>query len=159
MFRRSLRAATTTATLCALVVGVMSAPAVASCAADPDALRFREMIDQDTTGHDDFPIMFLGAVTDWYDLGGKPGGGRAVARLAVAEHPVGSAPLVSDVRFWRNYPGVGSSGEFELKRDGRYVVIARRLDDGTYAFDGACGQSRRLNRERFRDLVRYARTH
>jgi hypothetical protein len=159
MRRRALWAATTIATTCALVVSVMAAPAVASCAPDPVALSVREMIDQDTTGHDDYPIMFLGAVADWHDVGGRPGGGRAIARLAVAEHPVGSAPLVSDVRFWRNYPGTGSSDEFEFKRDGRYVVIARRLDDGTFAFDGACGQSRRLNRERFRELVRYARTH
>jgi hypothetical protein len=159
MRRHALRVAATTATLCVLVVGVMVAPAVASCAPDPDALSYREMIDQDTTGHDDYPTMFLGAVADWYDVGGRPGGGRAIARLAVAEHPVGSAPLVSDVRFWRNYPGTGSSDEFEFKRDGRYVVISRRLDDGTFAFDGACGQSRRLNRERFRELVRYARTH
>ncbi len=159
MPRRALWAATTTAALCALIVGTMVAPAVASCASDPDALTFREMIDQATTGRDDFPTMFLGAVADWYDVGGRPGGGRAIARLAVAEHPVGSAPLVSDVRFRRNYPGTASSDDFEFKRDGRYVVIAHRLDDGTFAFDGACGQTRRLNRERFRELVRYARTH
>ena len=139
MRRTALRVAAMTATLCLLVIGVMAAPAVASCAPDPDALRVREMIDQDTTGQDDYPIMFLGVVADWYDVGGRPGGGRAIARLAVAEHPAGNAPLVSDVRFWRNYPGVGSSFEFEFKRDGRYVVIARRLDDGTFAFDGACG--------------------
>ena len=159
MRRRALRAATTTTMLCALVVGVTITPAAASCAPDPDALSFREMIDQGTTGHDGYPIMLLGAVADWYDVGGRPGGGRAIARLAVAEHPVGTAPLVSDIRFRRNYPGVESSDEFEFKRDGRYVVIARRLDDGTFAFDGACGQTRRLNRERFRELVRYARTH
>ena len=158
MRRRALWTATTAA-LCALVVGATVTPAAASCAPDPDALSFREMIDQGTTGHDDHPIMLLGAVADWYDLGGRPGGGRAIARLAVAEHPVGTAPLISDVRFRREYPGVGSSFEFEFKRDGRYVVIARRLDDGTFAFDGACGQSRRLSRERFRELVRYARTH
>jgi len=66
---------------------------------------------------------------------------------------------VSDVRFWRNYPGVGSSVEFEFKRDGHYAVIARRLEDGTFRSDGGCGQSRRLKRERFRELVRYVRSH
>jgi hypothetical protein len=138
---------------------VASAPvAVASCAEDPDALTFREMIDQGSTGTEDFPVMFLGVVASWYDLGGRAGGGHAIARLAVAEHPVGYAPLVSDVRFWRNYPGVSSSDEFEFKRDGRYAVIARHREDGTFRFDGACGQTRRLNRERFRELVRYARS-
>jgi hypothetical protein len=54
---------------------------------------------------------------------------------------------------------VTGSGSFEFKRDGRYAVVARRLADGTFRIDGACGQTRRLIRDRFRALVRYARTH
>ena len=134
-------------------------PAAASCGVDPQALSLREMIDLDTTGDDDFPVLFLGIVAAWHDLGGRPGGGRALARLAVAEHPVGRAPQVADVRFRRDYPGVGGSGTFEFRRDGRYAVVARRLADGAFRFGGACGQTRRLNRDRFRELVRYARTH
>src|SRR5688572_24946185 len=110
MRRRSLGVAVATALFSTIVVS--NAPgAVASCAADPDALTFHEMIDQDSTGKTGFPIMFLGVVASWHDLGGRPGGGRAMARFAVAEHPVGNAPLVSDVRFWRNYPRVSSSIE------------------------------------------------
>jgi len=52
-----------------------------------------------------------------------------------------------------------SSLELEFHRDGRYVVIARHRIGGAFGFDGGCGQSRRLNHERFRELVRYARTH
>jgi hypothetical protein len=101
--------------------------------------------------------MFLGVVASVDDVSGGRGG-RTIARIAVAEHPVGYAPLVSDVRFWRDPPGV-ASGAFDFRKDGRYVVIAGRLADGSFAYDGDCGQTRRLNRERFRDLVRYARTH
>jgi hypothetical protein len=134
-------------------------PAVASCVADPDALTLREMIDAETTGETDFPVLLLGIVAGWEDLGGRPGGGEAIARVAVAEHPVGFAPLVSDVRFFRNYPGSSSSFEFELREDRAFALVAHRQPDGTFEFDGACGESRRLNRERFRELVRYARHH
>jgi len=158
MLRRTI-APTLLAPLVASLLVAGATPAAASCAADPDALRLREMIDQDTTGDDGFPVLLLGIVASWHDLGGQPGGGPAIARVAVAEHPVGRAPLVSDVRFRRDAPGVTGSGSFEFKRDGRYAVVARRLADGTFRFDGACGQTRRLNRDRFRALVRYSRTH
>ena len=157
MRRRALRAVVTTATLC-VVVGVMVSPAAAlSCAPDPDRLSYTEMVDAGSTGKDDYPIMFLGIVASVEDVSGARGG-RTIARIAVAEHPVGYAPLVSDVRFWRDPPGVGS-GAFDFRRDGRYVVIGRRVADASFVYDGDCGQTRRVNRERFRDLVRYARTH
>jgi hypothetical protein len=141
-----------------LLVPVAAAPALAlSCAPDPDALSYTEMIDGETTGKERYPIMFLGIVASVEDVAGGRGG-RTIARIAVAEHPVGYTPLVSDVRFWRDPPGVSSSA-FDFRRDGRYVVIARRLADGSFAYDGDCGQTRRLNRERFRELVRYARNH
>ncbi len=67
---------------------VLAGPANALCVAPPaDALSFEEMIDQETTGIDAYPIMFLGIVASWHDLGGRPGGGKAIARLAVASTP------------------------------------------------------------------------
>ena len=158
MLRKVISCSIATALLSSILVGAAPS-AVASCVFDPEALTFHEMIDQGTTGNEDFPIMFLGIVASWSDVGGRPGGGEAIARFAVGEHPVGNAPLVSDVRFYRQYPGVSSSVEFEFRRDGRYAVVARRLDDGTFQFDGGCGQTRRLNRDRFRDLMQYARSH
>jgi len=125
----------------------------------PDELSFKEMIDQETTGIVAYPVMFLGIVASWHDLGGRPGGGKALARLAVAAHPAGWAPVMSAVHFVRQYPGAALPGAVEFKTDGRYVVLGRRMDKGTFRFDGACGQSRRLNRDRFRELVRYARQH
>jgi hypothetical protein len=133
--------------------------AIAACAANPDALAIREMIDTETTGESDFPLLFLGVVVAHRDLGGRPNAGYTIARVAVVEHPVGFAPHETGVRFWKAPPRVGVSENLELKVDGRYALVARRLDDGTFRFDGACGESRRLNRDRFHDLVRYARTH
>ena len=123
MLRKVISSSIATVLLSSILVGAAPS-AVASCVFDPDALTFHEMIDQGTTGNEDFPIMFLGVVASWSDVGGRPGGGEAIARLAVGEHPVGNAPLVSDVRFYRQYPGVSSSVEFEFRRDGRYAVVA-----------------------------------
>ncbi|MGH2630156.1 MAG: hypothetical protein ACRDHI_06320 [Actinomycetota bacterium] len=117
------------------------------------------MIGQETTGNAAYPVMFLGIVESWRDLGGRPEGGKALARLSVAAHPAGWAPLMSVVHFVRQYPGVSFPGAFEFKTDGRYVVLGRRMDNGTFRFDGPCGQSKRMNHDRFRELVRYARQH
>lgn len=131
-----------------------------SCAPPPPGqLSFKEMIDQETTAKAAYPVMFLGVVSSWKDLGGPPGGGKALARLAVAAHPAGWAPLMSEVHFVRQYPGVVASWEFEYKINARYVVLGRRMNNGTFRFDGPCGQSKRLNHDRFRELVRYARQH
>lgn len=137
---------------------VVSIPRVAQaiCPAPVGELTYEEMIDQRTTGVDAFPIMILGVVVTTKDLGGRPGG-STVAKLAVAEHPVGFAPLVSRVRFWR-IPGGGYPPYFEFKRGRRYVVIARSRPDRTFGFDGPCGQTGELSPPAFRALVRLART-
>ena len=155
MSRRSIGTALAVAVLAAML---MAPAAQAECAQDTDALTFHEMIDQDRTGKDRFPIMVLGVGDAIVDRAGGPGG-RSIARLRVVDHPVGFASPVARVRFWRDPPGMGTWPNFEFGPHGRYVEIARRLDDGSLKFDGACGQSRRLNRERFRELVRYARSH
>jgi hypothetical protein len=146
--------------LLAAGVVVWGAPsAVADCVSDPDALGFREMIRDETTGEERFPVLLLGIVVANRDFGGDPDGGRTIARVRIVEHPVGSAPGIARVRFWKTPPGVGVSANLELEVGGRYALVARRLDDGSFRSDGACGESRRLNRERFRELVRYARLH
>ena len=129
-----------------------------SCVPDEDALAFHEMIDQGTTGENRYPIMFLGVGRSLQDMGGDPGGGRTVARLEVVEHPVGYAPAEARVRFWQDLPG-SESFRFEFRPGGRYVVIGRRLDDASFRFDGDCGETKRVDREMFRELVRYARSH
>ena len=128
-----------------------------SCPPDDDALTFQEMIDQRTTGKDRFPVMFLGVVSSLTDRG-DPGGGRTIARLVVVEPPAGYVPEEARVRFWQDLPG-SQSFRFEFRSGGRYVVIARRLDDGSFRSDDACGQTKRVDRETFRELVRYARSH
>ena len=129
-----------------------------SCAPDEDDISFEQMIDQQTTAEARYPIMILGAVRSVKDMGGDPDGGRTVARLEVVEHPVGYAPPEARVRFWRDLPG-SESFRFEIHSGIRYVVIARKLDDGSFAFDGDCGQTRPFPHEPFRELVRYARSH
>ena len=98
--------------------------------------------------------MILGVVVAIKDLGGRPSG-ETVARLAVAEHPAGWAPLVSRVRFWRE-PGGASPPYLEFLKGHRYVVIARRLADNSFAFDGPCGRTAELGGATFRRLVRLA---
>ncbi len=134
-------------------------PALADCVLDPDALSPREMIDADTTGEPRFPLLALAVVVSHSDLGGSPNGGPTIAHVEVVDHPVGFVVRSARVHFWKVPPRTGVSASFELKIDGRYALVARRLDDGTYRNDGPCGESRRLNRERFRELVRYARNH
>ena len=138
---------------------LQATPAVADCVADPDALSFRQMIDDGTTGESRFPILLLGIVRAHRDLGGDPDGGTTIARVQVVERPLGFAPSTARVRFWKAPPGVGVSANLELDVGRRYALVSRHRDDGTFGFDGACGESRRLNPERFRELVRYARNH
>ena len=158
MMRRFL--ATGTAVLMsamALLLGPGMAAGL-SCAPNEDALTFQEMIDQGTTGEDRYPVMFLGVGRSLRDIGGDPGGGLTVARLEVVEHPVGYAPAEARVRFWHDLPG-SESFRFEFRSGRRYVVVARRLDDASFRFDGDCGETKRVDRETFRELVRYARSH
>ena len=140
------------------IVG-QAAPAYAACAPDADAMRLREMIDAGATGEPRFPALVLGVVVERRDLGGDPHGGDTLARLAVVEHPVGFTSSLIWVRYWKAPPGVGMAENLELRVDGRFALLVRRLDDGTFDSDGYCGESRRLNHDRFRELVRYARSH
>jgi hypothetical protein len=142
-----------------LAVSVLSlgAPvARAACAPDPDALTFREMVIEERTGVEGYPVMFLGVDVANKDLGGGRGG-KTIARFAVAEHPAGRAPLVSRVRFWRDPPGTVTTDHIEFHVRTHYVVIASRRADGTFDSDGGCGQTRKVSRSRFRALVHLAR--
>lgn len=122
----------------------------------PGALTYEEMIEQRTTDSERFPIMILGVVVTTKNLGGPPRGAM-IAKMAVAEHPVGFAPLVSRVRFWRDPGGEDYPPSLVLEPGHRYVVIAHRRADGTFTPDGLCGRTRELDRETFRALVRLAR--
>jgi len=130
-------------------------PASAACAADPDALTFRQMILQGRTGVRHYPILMLGKVVATKDLGGDPGG-RTIAKTAIAAHPVGWAPLVARIRFWRDPPGVGTEDNLEFHAGRLYGVVARHRDDGSFKGDGACGRTRRLGKNRFERLVALA---
>ena len=143
------------ASFATLLVGPPAAQAL--CAADPDALTFRQMIKQGTTGQEGYPVMILGAVVTIKDLGGRPGSGAAIAKLAVAAHPVGSAPLVSRVHFLRPAPNVGVEDNLEFHPGKRYVVIASPRPDGSFDPDGGCGQTRAVTALRFRRLVALAK--
>ena len=117
---------------------LLATAAVADCAADPDALTPREMIDAETTGEPAFPSLALAVVVSHRDLGGRPNGGPTIARVEVVEHPVGFVGRMAGIHFWKIPPRMGVSPSFELKVDGRYALVVRRLDDGTYRFDGPC---------------------
>ncbi len=144
------------ALLMAVAATLPAAPvAQAACAADPDALTFHQMIEQGQTGVEDYDVMILGKAIQIRDLGGGRGG-RTVAKLAVAATPAGSAPLLTRVYFYREPPRVQSSDNFEFHRGRWYVVIAAHRDGGGFDFDGACGQTQRVSRDRFRSLVRLA---
>jgi hypothetical protein len=134
----------------------------AACAADPNALSFRQMIVKQTTGNRTFPLMFLGTVRRISDVGGQPGG-DTIARIDVAQHPVGFAPAVARVHFWTPPPmtgaGTGAEDNFLFKRHRRYVVVADRTAHGSFIFDGGCGQTRWVRSDdRFHRLVRLARS-
>jgi len=159
MMRRLLAAGTAlvmSATI--LLLGPGTATGL-SCIPDEDALTFHEMIDQGSTGKGQYPVMILGVVRSLKDVGGDPDGGRTVARIEVVEHPVGYAPDESRVRFRREFPDQGQIGLLQFAAGGRYVVIAHRNDHGSFRSDGTCGQTKRINHEGFRELVRYARSH
>jgi len=135
---------------------VIPLPAEASCTADPNALTFAQMIHKKRTGVHHYPVMFLGKVVTVKDVGGRRGG-DTIARLAVAAHPVGFAPLVSRVHFYTPPPRIGVEDNLEFKRHQRYVVIAHRRKDGTFDFDGGCGQTRAVSRHAFQKLRQMAR--
>jgi hypothetical protein len=126
--------------------------ASASCAYDPDALSIRQMIAQGTTGSERFDVLFLGRVVGLRDLGGGQGG-PMIARFRVREHPVGFAPRRARVRFWKAPPDEAVSDYFEFRRGLRYAVVAHQRDNGVFLFDGACGQTTKLSRERMRRLI------
>jgi len=158
MVRCALAVLSVAAILLTVVVVVGPEATGLSCAPDEEALTFEEMIDQDITGKERYPTMILGVVVAIRDLGGRPDGGRSLARLEVVEHPVRWTPDVSRVRFQKEFPG-SSSFDYQFRPGGRHVVIGRRLADGSFSSDGDCGQTQRLKRSVFRELARYARSH
>jgi hypothetical protein len=131
---------------------MLASSASASCAYDPDALSIRQMIVQGTTGSERFDVLFLGRVVRLRDLGGGEGG-PMIARFRVREHPVGSAPRRAWVRFQKPPPGEAWSDNFEFRRGLRYAVVAHQRDNEVFLFDGACGQTTKLSRERMRRLI------
>ena len=126
----------------------------AACGLDPNdpPLTIRQMIRRGTTGDRPFDVVFVGRVREVRDPGER--GGDVIARFSVRAHPVGWAPHRSRVRFYRPPPGVGVSDNFEFHRGRRYAVVAHRRSDGTFAFDGSCGQTRELSRAGMRKLLR-----
>ena len=134
-----------------------TADARTSCVYDPDQLSFRQVIRQETTGEDKYPVMFLGKVVRLQDLGGKPRG-ETIAKLAVAEHPVGYAPLISGVHFYRppkGGPAIAGQLQFEPRKF--YVVIAMRNNDGTFDTPLLCSDTQQVSKTRFHSLARFAR--
>jgi len=133
-----------------------STNAYALCAADPNALTFHQMIKKNKTGERGMDTLILGKVVAIKDV--QPGkSGDKIAKLAVAESPVGYAPLVTRVHFYKPPPRVGVEDNFVYHRHSFYVVVANRLKDGSFNDDMACGQTRKLAHDRFWNLVRYAR--
>lgn len=136
---------------------VSGSPAEASCAADPSDISFRAMIRTGHTGDQTYDRMIIGRVVAIRDPR-KPGG-HARAVVAVAAHPTGWVPFLARVRFWIDRPNVGTPDNFEFHLWDRYVILATHTHDGSFAFDGACGQSSSVSPHRFQSLLRYARAY
>jgi hypothetical protein len=66
---------------------------------------------------------------------------------------VGFAPRRARVRFWKAPPDEAVSDYFEFRRGLRYAVVAHQRDNEVFLFDGACGQTTKLSRERMRRLI------
>lgn len=142
-----------TAAIALTALPLAQTTAQAACAPDPDQLTFHQMIQQGETGDADYDVMILGKAIRIRDLrGGR--GGTTIAKLAVAAKPAGSAPLLTRVYFYRPPPGTGVEDNFEFHRGEWYVVIAAHRARGGFDFDGGCGQTSSVNRERFHRLVR-----
>ena len=146
------------AVLLAGMVGLPASSAHAlSCAPpDPAWLPFRQMIDQETTGRDDFDRMIIGKIIRIRDRGDA--GGTATAFVRVAAHPTGYVPDAARVRIYVEPPGV-SSGGWDFHEGQRWVFIAYRADGGAYHYDGDCGQTQPFGVSGYRHLVAYARAH
>ena len=144
------------ALVCAVLVGAVAATAPsaqAACSGDPTTISFPRMIVIGETGESSHPVMLIGRVVAIKDLGGGRGG-DSIARIAVAAHPTTRwAPLVARVPFWMPPPRVGLSENLEFHKGERFVVIADRNRDGTYASDGACGHTRDVRVGQFNRLL------
>lgn len=141
-----------------LIIGFSVTAVASACPAPPsDALTFKQMIKQRTTGYADYPVMLLGEVVVVKDLGGGPYG-KAIAKLAVAAHPIRFAPLVSRVRFYRPKPSDPAAVFYGRFDPGHfYVVFASRLNDGSFKIAEVCGPTTEVGKHRFWSLVRLAR--
>jgi hypothetical protein len=144
------------AIVCSLVfsaIAVAAPAAQAACATDPTTISFHRMIVIGKTGESNYPVMLIGRVVAIKDLGGGRGG-DSTARIAVAAHPTTNwAPLVARVPFWKPPPRLWVSENLEFHKGERFVVIADRNRDGTYASDGACGHTRDVRVGQFNRLV------
>jgi hypothetical protein len=146
--------------LVACIVGLTiltpSTNAYAVCAGDPNALTFHQMIKKNKTGERGMDTLILGKVVAIKDV--KPGkGGDKIAKLAVAGSPVGYAPLVARIHFYKDPPGQVTEDQFVYHRHSFYVVVANRLKNGSFNDDMACGQTRKMKHDAFWNLVRFAR--
>lgn len=150
---------TVTATLLSALVVVTAPSAAALCAADPTKLSFSEMITKDKTGQRPYDTLVFGKVVAIKDL--EPGrGGDKLAKLAVAEVPVGHARFFVRVAFYKPPPqGPYIEDNLVYRQHAFYGVLAKRQKDGTWVDDAGCGQTRQLARKHFWTLVRFARNH
>ena len=72
---------------------VLLAARADACPYPADRLTYRQMTVQGRTGEAPYRYLLLGRVISNRDLGGDAGG-PAMARVAVAAHPFGFAPLI-----------------------------------------------------------------
>lgn len=160
MIKRPTRAAISVTVLLATMAFLPRLQALAtSCPEDlpndPRNRTFREMIAHDTTWDPDYPTMILGRVVAIRNV--KDGReGWAFAMVRSHARPIGIAPRLAEVRFWRNPPVGGIVGAFQFRIGARYVVLAHRRPDGAFRMDFLCGRSRSMDRVHFRRLVRFA---
>ena len=71
----------------------------------------------------------------------------------MAAHPTGYVPERARVRFRAYPPGVWAEDSVEFAVGERWVIIATRKDGGRYQHDGGCGQTQRVPRHRYAELI------
>lgn len=140
-------------------IAPMPAAHALSCALPPD-LTYKQMIREHTTGSKYYDRMVLGKVVTIKDV--DPGkGGWKIAKVAAAASPVGWAPLVVRLPFWKpeksDEPTPGEDYAINYRTGKHYVIIAHRNKDGTFNDDSECGNSDLVRKGQFWTLVRYDR--
>ncbi|MEX0753852.1 MAG: hypothetical protein WEA54_01585 [Actinomycetota bacterium] len=150
MVERRIRASIVTVLLASSLVTVGGGPASAACAHPERTLG--EIIDSGDTGSTYSDTLFVGRVRQLR----RARDGMVPARFRVRAVAAGHA--ADRVTVWGADPddNMSMSEEVVFRDGGRYVVQGHKLRSGGFT-TSACTHTRRISRERMRELLRRIR--